>query len=216
MGSIDPSVSVLFTAVSCFIFGIIVLARHRRKATHQAFMMLTLNLSAWAVGVYAVTRSTDVVSATFWITVTEIVACFIPASIYTFIGFFPKGRFDGSRGFLITVYVWSLLLVALNFTPWYIVDVVVEPDVSTLRNTIGRGFPGLQVNVETDGARVILSGAVPSASISDELAVLAGLYSAQVLNSIVVEPLPQRQVMLEVKIAEIDRSKIDQFGLNIF
>ena len=144
MDSLNPSVSVLFTAVACFVFGVIVLARHRRKATHQAFMLLTLNLSVWAVGVFAVTQSTDVASATFWITVTEIVACFIPASIYTFIGFFPKGRFDGSRGFLITVYVWSLLLAASNFTPWYIVDVVVEP--GSLPSTVhGPAFIGYTV-----------------------------------------------------------------------
>lgn len=128
MGDINPSASVLFTALSCFIFGVIVLARHRRKATHQAFMLLTLNLSVWAACVFAVTQSSDdLAAATFWVTVTEIVACFIPASIYTFIVFFPKGRFDGSRGFLITVYVWSLLLAASNFTPWYIVGVFVEP-----------------------------------------------------------------------------------------
>ena len=144
MDSINPSTSVLFTAVACFVFGVIVLARHRRKATHQAFMMLTLNLSAWAVGVFAVTQSTDVSSATFWVTVTEIVACFIPASIYTYIGFFPKGRFDGSRVFLITVYVWTLLLVASNFTPWYISEVVVEPGSipSTVR---GPAFIGYSV-----------------------------------------------------------------------
>jgi pilus assembly protein CpaC len=44
---------------------------------------------------------------------------------------------------------------------------------------------------------------------------MAGLYSAQVVNSLTVPLSHDRQVLLEVKFAEIDRTKLDQFAINL-
>src|SRR5215510_6584325 len=41
-----------------------------------------------------------------------------------------------------------------------ILDVIVEPDVTALRSALERAFPGQKINVDTDGARLILSGTV--------------------------------------------------------
>ena len=96
-----------------------------------------------------------------------------------------------------------------------ILDVVVEPDISALRTVIERAYPGQQINVETDGARIILSGAVSSQRIADDLVKMAGLYSMQVVNSLTVQTQGELQVMLEVKFAEVDRARLDQLGMNI-
>ena len=99
-----------------------------------------------------------------------------------------------------------------------LLDVLVEPDISGLRGSIERSYPGQQINVETDGARIILTGTVSSQKIAEDLAKIAALYSSQVINSLAVaSPPPQRdkQVMLEVKFVEVDRSKLSNFGLNI-
>src|SRR5207244_4251777 len=45
---------------------------------------------------------------------------------------------------------------------------------------------------------------------------MAGLYSAQVVNSLRLAAPHERQVLLEVKFAEVDRTKLQQLGLNIF
>jgi len=95
-------------------------------------------------------------------------------------------------------------------------DVLVEPDISAIRATIERSYPGQQISVETDGARIILSGAVSSQKAADDLTKMATLYSAQVINSLSVSAAKRdRQVMLAVKFAEVDRVKISELGLNI-
>jgi pilus assembly protein CpaC len=96
-----------------------------------------------------------------------------------------------------------------------ILDVVVEPDISALRAVIERAYPSQQINVETDGARIILSGAVSSQRIADDLTKMAGLYSTQVINSLTVQTQGELQVLLEVKFAEVDRARLDQLGMNI-
>ena len=98
-----------------------------------------------------------------------------------------------------------------------ILDVVVEPDVTALRTAIERTFPGLKINVETDGARLILSGTVPSQKTAEDVMKLAGLYGQQVVNSFTLPQVIEhdRQVMLEVRFAEVDRARLQQAGINI-
>ncbi|PYS32698.1 MAG: type II and III secretion system protein, partial [Acidobacteria bacterium] len=97
-----------------------------------------------------------------------------------------------------------------------ILDVIVEPDIAGLRAAIERSYPGQQINVETDGARIILSGVVSSQKIIDDVVKLAGLYSPQVVNSLTLGVVEhERQVLLEVRFAEVDRTRIDQLGINI-
>ena len=45
---------------------------------------------------------------------------------------------------------------------------------------------------------------------------MATVYSTQVVNSLQVAALHERQILLEVKFAEVDRSKLQQFGFNLF
>lgn len=94
-------------------------------------------------------------------------------------------------------------------------DVIVDVDVSGLRTAIEHAFPREQVGVESDGGRVVLSGSVSDPRIIDELTKMAGLYSSQIVNALTVVEFHERQVLLEVKFAEIDRSRIDQLGVNI-
>src|SRR5215475_5145518 len=98
-----------------------------------------------------------------------------------------------------------------------ILDVVVEPDTTALRAAIERSYPGQQINVDTDGSRLILSGTASSQKVIDEIVKLAGLYSPQVVNSLSVTQITEhdRQVMLEVRFAEVDRAKLQQAGINI-
>src|SRR4029453_4834605 len=98
-----------------------------------------------------------------------------------------------------------------------ILDVVVEPDTTALRAAIERSYPGQQINVDTDGSRLILSGTVSSQKVIDDIVKLASLYSPQVVNSLSVTQVVEhdRQIMLEVRFAEVDRAKLQQAGINI-
>jgi pilus assembly protein CpaC len=95
-------------------------------------------------------------------------------------------------------------------------DVIVDLDVTGLRTAIERAYPNQQVEVQPDGGRLVLTGRVPDAKAIEDVTKMATAYSNQVVSSLqVVEP-HERQILLEVKFAEVDRTKLDQFGFNLF
>ena len=95
-------------------------------------------------------------------------------------------------------------------------DVIVDLDVTGLRTAIERAYPNQQVQVQADGGRLVLTGSVPDSKAADDLNKMATVYSAQVVSSLQVVPLRERQILLEVKFAEVDRTKLQQFGFNLF
>jgi pilus assembly protein CpaC len=91
----------------------------------------------------------------------------------------------------------------------------VDLDVSGLRTAIEHAYPEHPVDVQVDGGRLVLSGNVASPRVVDDLIKMAGFYSGQIVNSLTVTEVHERQVLLEVKFAEVDRSRVEQFGVNI-
>ncbi len=94
--------------------------------------------------------------------------------------------------------------------------VLADVDVAGLRESLANALPGDHVAVEAQQGRVHLSGVVSSDAAADEAARLAGIYSKDVINELVVDPGHLPQVQLQVRIAEIDRSKLTAFGINLF
>jgi pilus assembly protein CpaC len=95
-------------------------------------------------------------------------------------------------------------------------DVTVDVNIAHLRSAIEQTYPGETINIQSDGAHLILTGNVSEAKISEDIAKMAAAYSSGVVNSLSVAPVHEQQVLLEVKFAEVDRTKIQQFGINIF
>ena len=95
-------------------------------------------------------------------------------------------------------------------------DVTVDVNVSKLRAAIEQTYPGETVNVQSDGAHLILTGTVSDAKIVDDVGKMANAYSTGVVNSLVVAPVHEQQILLEVKFAEVDRTKSEQLGFNFF
>jgi pilus assembly protein CpaC len=94
--------------------------------------------------------------------------------------------------------------------------VFADVDVAGLRDSVAQALPGDHVEVEAQEGRIHLTGVVDSDAASDEAARLAAIYSKDVVNSLVVDPRHLPQVQLQVRIAEIDRSKLTEFGINLF
>ncbi len=94
--------------------------------------------------------------------------------------------------------------------------VLADVDVSGLRDALAAALPGDQVEVEAQQGRVHLSGVVDNDAAADEAARLAAVYSKDVVNSLVVDARHLPQIQLQVRIAELDRSKLDAFGINFF
>jgi pilus assembly protein CpaC len=93
-------------------------------------------------------------------------------------------------------------------------DVTVDLDVSSLRTAIDQAYPDRSVRVEADGERLILRGHVPSQRAEDDLVKMAGIYSKDVVDSLDQPVNHQRQILLEVKVAEVDRTRLQQIGFN--
>jgi pilus assembly protein CpaC len=89
-------------------------------------------------------------------------------------------------------------------------------DVEKLRSSIKTAMPSEDIEVASDGGRILLSGVVSTSAASDEAAKLADLYSKNVFNGLVINSSRVRQIKLKVRIVEIDRSKLTQLGVNLF
>jgi pilus assembly protein CpaC len=94
-------------------------------------------------------------------------------------------------------------------------DVVTDVDIAGLRNAIQKTYPKEHLEVDADGGRLLLTGTASNPHIVDDLAKMAGAYSKDVVNSIIVPLTHDRQVLLEVRFVEVDRAALSQFGFNI-
>jgi pilus assembly protein CpaC len=95
-------------------------------------------------------------------------------------------------------------------------DVVTDVDISALRNAVQKTYPNENLDVEADGGRLLLTGTASNPRIVEDLGKMAGVYSKDVVNSILVPLSHERQILLEVKFAEVDRAALSQLGINLF
>lgn len=89
-------------------------------------------------------------------------------------------------------------------------------DIEALRRAMQQALPADDVHVSAHEGLVYLSGSVLGTAAMQQATSLASLYSKGVVNSIFVTQLHARQVRLKVRIAEVDRTRLDQFGINLF
>jgi pilus assembly protein CpaC len=90
-----------------------------------------------------------------------------------------------------------------------------DVDVTGLREALSQALPGDRIKVDSQQGKVFISGVVGSDAEADAAAKLAGNYSPTVMNSLVVDPRHRPQIQLKVRFAELDRSKLDAFGINM-
>jgi len=95
-------------------------------------------------------------------------------------------------------------------------DVTVDVNVASLRTTIEQTFPNQAITVQSDGSHLILTGTVSDAKVAEDVGKMASSYSSGVVNSLTVAPVHEQQILLEVKFAEVDRTKLQQLGFNFF
>ena len=95
-------------------------------------------------------------------------------------------------------------------------EVSADLDVTKLRRSIEDALPGQEIHVDSQEGRVYLSGTVIGDDSYKEALQLASFYSKDVVSSLAVTYVHPAQVRLQVRIAEVDRAKLDQFGFNFF
>src|SRR5438309_534838 len=94
-----------------------------------------------------------------------------------------------------------------------VVDVVVGPDVTTLKRQLADLMPGDTVGVRMSNDSVILEGMVHDAVAADRAVQVAETYApGKVVNLLSLGSA--QQVMLEVRFAEVNRSALSQIGIS--
>jgi pilus assembly protein CpaC len=89
----------------------------------------------------------------------------------------------------------------------------VELDLGPLRETMRQTFPGETIEASQSGASIVLSGKVSSKGVGEQAVALAQTHAEKVV-SLLVEG--GAQVLLKVRVAEVNRAAIQELGLNVF
>ena len=95
-------------------------------------------------------------------------------------------------------------------------QITADMDVSDLRQALHAALPSEDIHAEGRGDQVVLIGIASSQAVMDQAVKLAGLYSKTVANSMQLAAQHTPQVRLKVRVVEIDRSRAEQLGFNLF
>jgi len=110
---------------------------------------------------------------------------------------------------LTTVLVWHKAGLARY-------DVTVQADLSTLERQIQTTLPNELIRVSSNKDAVLLTGVVTSQDVAQRAVAIASMYAKQVVNMLQAPQPENRQVMLQVKFATVDRTALSQLGMNLF
>lgn len=109
-----------------------------------------------------------------------------------------------------TVVVWS------KAGQRTIYSITVEQNLDSVRRLLKETFPNEDIHVQSTRDSLSLTGRVSSKEVADRAIALVTPFAKSIVNNLQVAPAPQeRQVMLKVKFAEVNRSALEQFGVNI-
>ena len=95
-------------------------------------------------------------------------------------------------------------------------DLRVDVDITSAADQIKSLFPEEQVKISASRDAVVLTGHVSNQETADRVGSVAAAYSPRVVNALTFGPTGGQAVILEVKFAEVDRTAITQFGVNLF
>ncbi len=96
-------------------------------------------------------------------------------------------------------------------------DLQVEFDIRKLRETVLQVFPDEKIEVSQLGSSIVVTGTVSSEEIMEKTTSLGLTQAENVVNLLKMEPAGEKEaVLLQVLFAEVDRSAIQELGINIF
>ena len=110
----------------------------------------------------------------------------------------------------VTVVVWSKT-GQRNFY-----NVTVEQNLEPLRRLLRETFPKEDIHVQSSRDSISITGKVSSKDVADRATALAVNFGKTIVNSLqIAAPGIEKQILLRVKFAELDRSAASQFGVNL-
>ncbi len=109
-----------------------------------------------------------------------------------------------------TLLVWSKPGTRTAYT------VNVEPNIEPVSDLLRKTFPDADIRPEAAGNALALTGTAPTQAAADRAAALVAPFAKSVVSNIrVVTKSPEKQILLRVKFAELNRSASSSFGVNL-
>ena len=110
----------------------------------------------------------------------------------------------------VTLVVWS----KSGQRNFYNVDV--EQNLEPLRQLLKETFPNEDIHVQSSRDSLSMTGHVSGKDVADRAAALAAPFAKTIVNNLQVPAAPvEKQILLRVKFAELDRSTASQFAVNL-
>lgn len=110
----------------------------------------------------------------------------------------------------VTLVVWS----KSGQRNFYNVDV--EQNLEPLRQLLKETFPKEDIHVQSSRDSLSMTGHVSGKDVADRAAALAAPFAKTIVNNLQVPAAPvEKQILLRVKFAELDRSTASQFAVNL-
>ena len=95
-------------------------------------------------------------------------------------------------------------------------SVTVDQNLESIQKLLKEAFPNETIEIVASRDSAQLNGRVSTQQVADRAAALVGPLVKSIVNNLQIAPQPiDKQIVLHVKFAELNRSKADQLGLNI-
>jgi pilus assembly protein CpaC len=94
-------------------------------------------------------------------------------------------------------------------------ELSVDIDVLGLTQKIHEVFPTENVHIDTSRDVVILTGNASSSIVADKILEVVKAAAPKVTNMMQIPAPPTGEILLEVRFAEVDRTALNEFGINI-
>jgi pilus assembly protein CpaC len=134
-----------------------------------------------------------------------------PESVDTVVASESEVLFQAKAAGQATLVVWSKAGERKSY------EVTVEPQMEPLRGLLRETFPGEEIDVRASRDSVALVGRASSQAVAERaLALAVGTMKGAVSALRVLQAPPDRQVLLRVRFAEVNRTVTTELGLNIF
>ncbi len=94
-------------------------------------------------------------------------------------------------------------------------NVTVDLNLEPLRRLLKETFPKEDVHIQSSRESISITGRVTSKEAGDRISALATPFAKTVVNNLQIVQLVDKQIILRVKFAQLDRNRTQQLGVNI-
>ena len=111
----------LITSIISFFLGIFVYLKNTKSVVNRSWLILSLSVSIWSFGIFALHNSPDKTHALFWTRFMYFGAIFLGSS-FLHLSFSISGinRYERNKKIIISTYIISIIFLIFDFTPLFV------------------------------------------------------------------------------------------------